>query len=94
MSPSGYLSAAYAESLPDLGTPRLLPRSRGWILTRPIPGTQHHDAAGGYPLFLCEDWTSLDADLRELDGQLVTVSLVTDPFGPTTSPPFGDRSRT
>ena len=36
---------------------------------------------GGYPLFACEDWSALKADLDEIDGELVCLSLVTDPFG-------------
>jgi len=37
---------------------------------------------GCYPLFSCEDWTGLEADLAELtECDLVSLSLVTDPFG-------------
>jgi hypothetical protein len=34
---------------------------------------------GPYPVFACTDWTALPDDLAELD--LVSVTLVTDPFG-------------
>lgn len=76
----GYGHASYARALADVGTPRLLPRAHGWLLERPIPGAPDRDAMGCYPLFACEDWAALAADLEELDGP-VAVSLVTDPFG-------------
>ena len=60
--------------------PRLLPLSAGWILERSIDGFPYHDAMGCYPLFVCQDWTQLEADLDQVEG-LVCLSLVTDPFG-------------
>jgi hypothetical protein len=36
---------------------------------------------GCYPLFACQDWSQLPADLVYLQPDLVTLSLVTDPFG-------------
>jgi hypothetical protein len=82
ISLSGYAHPAYAESLAEFGTPRLLPRSGGWLLERPIPGSADRDAIGCYPLFVCRDWTALKADLEDLHRELVTVVLVADPFGP------------
>lgn len=76
----GYGHPAYAASLSDLGAPRLLPRSGGWILERSIDGFSDLDAMGCYPLFVCEDWSQLEADLDQVEG-LVCLSLVTDPFG-------------
>jgi hypothetical protein len=76
----GYGHAAYAASFSDLGTPCFLARSGGWILERPIEGSPHHDAMGCYPLFVCADWSQLEADLNLLKG-FVCLSLVTDPFG-------------
>lgn len=79
--PTGYRHAGYAASLAELGTPRLLPRSRGWIHQRPIEGgSGEHDARGGYPLFACADWQALAADLAKVD-DLVSLTVVTDPFG-------------
>ena len=78
---SGYAHAAYAGSLAEWGTPRLLPRCGGWILERAIPGASPRDAMGCYPLFACRDWSQLHADLAELEGELVSLALVTDPFG-------------
>lgn len=78
---SGYLHAAYAESLAEFGKPRFLPRSRGWILERPIAGSPHRDGMGCYPLFACRDWQQLGADLEEIGSALVSLALVTDPFG-------------
>ena len=76
----GYGNAAYAASFSDFGTPRFLNRSGGWILERPIEGFPYHDAMGCYPIFACEDWSRLEADLDQLEG-LISLSLVTDPFG-------------
>jgi hypothetical protein len=36
---------------------------------------------GCYPLFSCPNWPALRHDLDDLRGQLVSVSLVADPFG-------------
>jgi hypothetical protein len=36
---------------------------------------------GCYPLFFCRDWSKLHADLHSLKDDLVSLSLVTDPFG-------------
>lgn len=77
----GYLHPAYAASLAELGVPRLLPRSGGWVLERTIPGTAYRDAMGCYPLFCCNDWAALENDLAGLEDELVCVSLVADPFG-------------
>ena len=78
---TGYLHAAYAASLAEFGTPRLLAHSGGWVLERAIPGTQARDAMGCYPLFACRDWSQLDRDLKELERDLVSLALVADPFG-------------
>ena len=80
-SPAGYLSSAYAESLSEYGSLRHLPFSGGWLIERPIPGSEHRDAMGCYPLFTCLDWSGLGEDLEQLSERLVTVSLVADPFG-------------
>jgi hypothetical protein len=78
---TGYAHPAYAASLAEFGEPRFLPRSEGWILERPIPGTPLRDAMGCYPLFACRDWHRLSEDLEAIDGSLVSLALVTDPFG-------------
>jgi hypothetical protein len=78
---TGYMHRGYAESMAEFGTPRELPRSGGWLLERPIPGTDSVDAMGCYPLFSCQDWSRLHMDLNDLEGELVSVSLVADPFG-------------
>ena len=80
-SPTGYLHPLYAESLREFGEPLELPRSGGHLLVRRIPGTDFRDAMGLYPLFCCCDWKALNEDLRALQGELVSVCLVTDPFG-------------
>ena len=78
---SGYMHAGYAQALAEFGTPRELPQSRGWILECPIPGFHDHDARGCYPLFACQDWSQLHIDLENLGTRLVSLALVTDPFG-------------
>ena len=78
---SGYMHPGYAESLSEFGVPRRLPLCGGWLLERAIAGSPLRDAIGCYPLFVCEDWSRLDMDLKALESELVSVSLVTDPFG-------------
>jgi Acetyltransferase (GNAT) domain len=80
-SRGGYADPAYAASLVDLGEPLALPRSGGSLVVREIPASAHRDATGPYPLFACEDWAGLKDDVGALAGELVAVSLVTDPFG-------------
>lgn len=77
----GYAHADYAASLSEFGTPRLLPNSGSWILERRIPGSDYSDAMGCYPLFTCQNWSQLREDLETIRNDLVSVSLVTDPFG-------------
>ena len=76
----GYLSERYARSLAEFGEPRRLPQSGGWLLVRPIPGMDHLDAMGCYPVFSCMNWDHLSADLDALAPELVSVCLVPDPF--------------
>lgn len=78
---TGYAHPSYAESLSEFGSPRLLPQCRGWLLQRQIPDSGFQDAMGCYPIFSCADWSKLRADLEDLSGDLVSVALVTDPFG-------------
>ncbi|MGI9296256.1 MAG: GNAT family N-acetyltransferase [Pseudomonadales bacterium] len=79
---TGYLHPLYAASLAEFGDPRQLPHSGGWILERAIPGTDSlRDGMGPYPLFCCSDWKALRHDLQELSHDLVSLALVTDPFG-------------
>ena len=76
----GYLHPTYTDSFYEIGTPVFLPRSKGWLIKRPIPASEHFDAMGCYPLFLCENWNSLPEDINNLEDELVSVALVTDPF--------------
>jgi len=78
---TGYMHPGHAESLAEFGTPRELPHCGGWLLERAIPGTEAYDAMGCYPLFACRDWSGLQMDLDDLEGELVSVSLVAGPFG-------------
>jgi hypothetical protein len=80
-NPTGYASSAYANSLSEFGSPFQLPRSKGWLLKRQISGFSFHDAMWTYPLLSCSNWQELHLDLDELQGQLISISAVTDPFG-------------
>ena len=77
----GYLHPGYTDSLVEYGNPRKLSRSGGWVLERQIPGFPYRDAMGCYPLFLCQNWSQLHADLEILSRELVSLTIVTDPFG-------------
>lgn len=78
---TGYLDTKYAESLAEFGLPRFLPKSQGWILEREITGFPYRDAIGCYPILACKDWTMLCEDLKSIDNKLVSLAVVTDPFG-------------
>jgi hypothetical protein len=77
----GYSHPRYAHALREFGTPLELSHCRGWVIERRIPGFADTDAMGCYPLFSCHDWSRLHLDLDELAGRLVSLTLVTDPFG-------------
>ena len=77
----GYAHPAYAAALAEFGRPRELTRSGGWILERSIPGTPARDAMGCYPLFACPNWSLLRDDLEAIGKDLVSLIVVTDPFG-------------
>ncbi len=86
---TGYADPAYAASLAEFGEPRQLPSSGGSLLVRPVPRTAHRDAIGPYPLFACRNWRGLEDDLRSLGPELVSVTLVADPFGDWTEELLG-----
>ena len=81
MNRKGYLHPLYPQSLIEFGEPVELPASEGWILKRPIPGTSLFDGMGCYPIFVCKRWSNLESDFDQIGGQLVSLSMVTDPFG-------------
>jgi hypothetical protein len=78
---TGYMHPGYAASLAEFGSPLELQRCEGWLLERDITGTGSKDAMGCYPLFACRDWSQLERDLVDLEGKLVCVTIVADPFG-------------
>jgi hypothetical protein len=78
---TGYLHPQYAQSLAEFGTPIELANCGGWGLERQIQGFSHKDAMGCYPLFACRDWSQLHIDLDEICKDLVSFTVVTDPFG-------------
>ncbi len=81
MTQSGYQHPAYAAAFAGLGRPVELPAAGGWVLERPVPGSPYRDAMGCYPLFACRDWSALRQDFAALGTRLVSLALVTDPFG-------------
>jgi hypothetical protein len=78
---TGYRHRQYAESFAEVGTPRELPRCGGWLIERSIAGSSSRDAMGCYPLFDCRNWRELPFDLADLSESLVSILLVTNPFG-------------
>src|SRR5271169_6676102 len=77
---TGYLHPEYVRSLFEFGEPLSLERSGGWLLKRLIDGVAT-DAMGPYPLFACADWNALEPDFARISGSVVSVIVVTDPFG-------------
>lgn len=78
---AGYQGEAYARTFHEYGIAQELSHSRGWLLQRNIRDSGYVDAMGLYPLFSCVDWSALEPDLLEYQGQLVSVALVADPLG-------------
>ncbi len=50
------------------------------MLERPIPGSHRQDAMGPYPRLFCRNWSKLSEDVTEASEQLVSLTLVTEPF--------------
>jgi len=78
---NGYMHSVYAQSFSEFGKPLKLPQSKGWILKRKIPKFSYYDAIGCYPLFSCQNWSGLFDDLENMDDDIVSLSIITDPFG-------------
>ncbi|HYN06467.1 MAG TPA: hypothetical protein VES67_03660 [Vicinamibacterales bacterium] len=79
-SEAGYRHARYAEALSEFGTPIFLPNCGGWLLRRHVPDSDRDDATGCYPVFVCDRWEALHDDVRSMAGDLVSLTIVTDPF--------------
>jgi hypothetical protein len=77
----GYRHPGYAAALAEFGEPWYLPGCDGHVLVRHIGDSSWRDAMGPYPLFSCRDWKLLAADVDALRGDLVSLSIVADPFG-------------
>ncbi len=78
-----YASKAYAEcfEMESLS----LSHSEGRVLKRPIPGTPYFDAMGCYPLAALNLSPTILEDFKALASEnLVSLTLVTDPFSPFT----------
>jgi hypothetical protein len=71
----------YAESFAKFGSPLKLEKSNAWIIKRAVLGTGKFDAMGCYPIFSCLDWAGLAHDLKVIAPEIISLSLVTDPFG-------------
>ncbi|MFK8049351.1 MAG: GNAT family N-acetyltransferase [Halioglobus sp.] len=81
MNYPGYACSAYAESWGEFGIPRHFAKSNGWVLERSIPDSTARDAMGCYPIFSCGDWSKLHSDIEDLGDELVSLSMIADPFG-------------
>lgn len=77
---NGYASREYAESFMEFGTVEPLANSGGFYLRRGIPDDDSSDGMSCYPLFACRDWSSLEADMRSLEGTLVSLTAVVSPL--------------
>lgn len=80
---SGYSHRDYPNSFFEIGSTIELPHSGGALIERTIGSGLDRDAMGPYPLFFCNDWAGLPEDLAALekDSSLISVVLVTEPFG-------------
>lgn len=78
---TGYASPEYAQAFSGSGLPLHLKNANGWLLKRAIADGSYYDAMGCYPLFSCSDWRLLGEDLNSLYGDIISLFLVTDPFG-------------
>jgi hypothetical protein len=85
----GYLHGDYAESLYEFGEPLQLQKSGGWLLKRQVDRARS-DAMGTYPLFSCLEWKLLKGDFNQLGKSVVSVVVVTDPFGEYDEPLLRD----
>jgi len=76
-----YASEAYARAFGHGYEPIFLPQASCWVLKRPIPGSDHFDAMGCYPLSPIAPDAMLSEDFEMLRALgLVSLVLVTDPF--------------
>ena len=77
----GLGTRAYALSFAEFGHPLELPKSGAWLLERHVSGGRERDAMGCYPIFSAQNWDELANDLSDIGPRLVSIALVTDPFG-------------
>ena len=80
---AGYASRAYAESLAEFGEVIDLPNCGGALLGQTIAERAERDVVGPYPLFSCQRWNELSADLESLAKRFVCAYAVIDPFAET-----------
>jgi len=71
----------YAALLVEFAIPLELRESGGWIFEREIPEWPYRDAMGCYPLLSCKDWSRLEQDIKNLEGKLISLALMTALFG-------------
>ncbi len=83
----GYSSPHYFAALGESGVP--LGQTGGSLITRSISGSNQTDLAGIWPLFTCQNWAGLAADIDALKTDHVTVTLVSDPFAPLSQADLG-----
>jgi len=78
----GYDARSYADAL-NQGALVAMPRSEGYLIKRKLPdflASAESDLVSPYPVYACKNWDGLADDIRLLNQDYVTLSLVTDPF--------------
>ena len=77
---AGYSHNRYAESLSEFGAVITLQNAGGYLIKRKLPSSEYFDCIGCYPLFACRYPGALAADLHSLPEDIVSVTLVPDPW--------------
>ena len=68
------------KSLSEFGALLTLQNASGYLIKRRVPHSEYFDCMGCYPLFACRYPEALAADLRSLPDEIVSVTLVPDPW--------------
>jgi Acetyltransferase (GNAT) domain len=83
---TGYRSREYARSLGGWGEVLALDGCGGHVLLRQVRNSVWRDGTGCYPIFSCRRWSALEDDVKQLPPDLISLTLVTDPFCPLAEP--------
>lgn len=77
---AGYSHERYAKSLSEFGAVIALENAGAYLIRRKLPNSEYFDCVGCYPLFACRHPEALAADLHGLPEEIVSVTLVPDPW--------------